>query len=407
MRPLFPVLLSVLLAPALAFAQDPPEAAPPVIPDTPNQAASSPVPAPAAAPPANTPMASAASAPAVMVAPAVTWTFEGLVDGYYLYNFTGDPKTQGPSFRNFDTNANSFTLNLVKIAVQADTDLVALRADIGSGHSAYLINAGNLGVSGGTTSAEASSLYGNGLLVEQAFATLKMTPALTLDFGRFVTTAGAEVIESNKNWIYSRSLMFYGIPLLHTGARLNVQINPTVKLQASLINGWNNDPDSNSDKTYGLSLALTPPDTGLSAFLTTYIGIESGSDTTLLFDAVVVKDIGPLSISGNFDYYKLDETNWFGLSLMGRYLVCDAFNLSARFEYIKNKNTDRFPISGTPPIFDGALYEGTLQGAYTVGKHYELRAEFRVDMSDKELFAKGLDPQKYQATGLVAALAYF
>jgi hypothetical protein len=393
------VLVFALTAPALAFAQDPTPAAPAA------EAAPAPAVVAPALPPAVAPVESAPlPAPA---APAVAWTFEGLVDAYYLYNFTGDPKTQAPAFRNFDTTANSFTLNLVKLGAQADTDLVAFRADIGAGHTAYLINTGNLGVSGGATVPEAVSLYGNGFLVEQAFATLKIAPTFTLDFGRFVTTAGAEVIEANKNWLYSRSLMFYGIPLLHTGARLNLQVNPTVKIQASLVNGWNNDPDSNSDKTYGLSLALTPPDTGLSAFLTTYIGIESGSDTTILFDAVVTKDIGPLSLSGNFDYYKLDETNWFGFSVMGRFLVSDAFNLGARFEYIKNKNTDRFLLSGTPPNFDGALYEATLQGAYTVGKHYELRAEVRVDMSDKELFAKGNTPKKNQATGLLAALAYF
>ena len=38
-----------------------------------------------------------------------------------------------------------------------------------------------------------------------------MAPApipLTLDFGKFYTTAGAEVIEANKNWLYSRSILF-------------------------------------------------------------------------------------------------------------------------------------------------------------------------------------------------------
>ena len=78
--------------------------------------------------------------------------------------------------------------------------------------------------------------------------------------------------------------------------------------------------------------------------------------------------------------------------------------LAARVEYVKNKNTAMF---GT---FDGSLYEFTGLGAWTVGKHYELRAEVRADMSDKELFLKGTSAtpnRKNQVTGLLAALAYF
>jgi hypothetical protein len=58
-------------------------------------------------------------------------------------------------------------------------------------------------------------------------------------------------------------------------------------------------------------------------------------------------------------------------------------------------------------VFDGSLYEFTGLGAWTVGKHYEMRAEIRADMSDKEVFAKGSTPKKNQVTGLLAALAYF
>jgi hypothetical protein len=49
----------------------------------------------------------------------------------------------------------------------------------------------------------------------------------------------------------------------------------------------------------------------------------------------------------------------------------------------------------------------TVQGAWTVDKHYELRAELRADMSDQEIFLKGATPRKNQVTGLLAALAYF
>jgi hypothetical protein len=403
MRLSISALTLVLTVPGLALAQTPPPPPPRVSPAAP---APAPEPAPAPAPevaPAPAPVAEVAPAPAPEVAaPAasgLTWTTEGLVDAFYMYNFTGDPKTQGPSFRNFDTNANSFTLNYLKFAAQADSDLFALRADIGAGHTAALINGSSQLLS---ATGEGDVLYGNGILIQQAFATLKISPELTLDFGRFVTNAGGEVIEANKNYLYSRSMLFYGIPLLHTGVRVGYQASPMLKVQASVVNGWNNDPDSNSDKTYGLSFFLTPPDTGINAALNTYFGKEAeGSDTTMLVDVVVSKDMEGLSVAANVDYSKLGEAYWVGVSAMGKYVVSDTFNLAARGEYIMSKKGG-YGIDG-----DVSLYEVTLQGAYTMGKNYELRAEFRLDGSDKELFAKGIEAKKNQATALVAALAYF
>ncbi len=96
-----------------------------------------------------------------------------------------------------------------------------------------------------------------GFLIEQAFGEIALPGNLTLDFGKFATTAGAEVIEANKNWLYSRSLLFNAIPLLHTGVRANLKINDMLTLQGSVVNGWNNDPDLNAWKTIGLSASIT------------------------------------------------------------------------------------------------------------------------------------------------------
>ena len=117
-----------------------------------------------------------------------------------------------------------------------------------------------------------SQLYGSGFIVQQAFASITWGQ-LTLDFGKFTTTAGAEVIESNKNWLYSRSLLFFGIPLLHTGARANFKASDQLTIQASVVNGWNNDPDNNGDKTFGLSANITPSSM-LNVIATTYFGNE-------------------------------------------------------------------------------------------------------------------------------------
>lgn len=396
------VLCSVF--PMLANAQTP-EAAPAAQP-APSAPAPEVAPAPAPAPAAAVTAEALAPAPAPAAPAPIAFGWEGLADAYYMYNFTGDPKTQGPGLRNFDTQANSFTLNYAKLGVHADTDWVTFRMDIGAGHTASLINAASTGSSGGTAVSEGEGVYGMGFLVQQAFAQVRPTSKLSIDAGKFVTSAGAEVIEANKNWLYSRSLLFYGIPLLHTGLRINYAAlgtiaAPELVISLQLINGWNNDPDGNSDKTFGANLTYVPANAGLTASLTTYIGKElAGGDTRLLLDGVFLKDIGSVSVGVNLDYVKEGETNWFGVAGMGRFILSDSFYAAVRAEYVKNKNS----LFGA---FEASIYEFTGMAAWTVDKHYELRAEVRADMSDKELFLKGADPKKNQVTGLLAALAYF
>jgi hypothetical protein len=193
---------------------------------------------------------------------------------------------------------------------------------------------------------------------------------------------------------------------LHTGLRINGVVNPALTLSLQLVNGWNNDPDINSDKTFGFNATYAPPNAGLTAGFTTYIGKEGGGDldnTRILLDAVFSKDIGNLSVGANVDYLKVDTVHWEGIAAMGRFILNDAFNVAARAEYLNSKNGY---LVGTT-FLDGSLYEITAQGAWTVGKHYEMRLEIRADMSDKEVFLKGITPKKDQVTGLLGALAYF
>ncbi len=415
MRLLSTVLAFCTVYPMVANAQTPeappaPAGAPPVIAET---APATPAPAPAPAAEA------AAAAPAPAAPPPVVFGWEALVDAYYMYNFTGDPKTQGPVGRQFDTMANSFTLNYAKLGVHADTDWVTFRMDLGAGHTAAIINSANTGLAAtyptGVTNPETTALYGNSFLVQQAYAEVKPESHISIDAGRFVTSASAEVIESNKNWLYSRSLLFTGVPLLHTGLRINGALlgtiaAPELVVSLQLVNGWNNDPDNNSDKTFGLNLTYTPLNQGLTAAATTYIGKESGadgSDTRALVDAVITKDIGNISVGGNVDYLKHGSAYWFGVAGMGRFTISDSFNVAARAEYVMSKKNGYIASSDPTTTLDASVYEVTGMGAWTVNKHYELRAEVRADMSDKDIFFKGTTARKNQVTGLLAALAYF
>ena len=134
-------------------------------------------------------------------------------------------------------------------------DPVSFQLDMGYGSIGTIINCGP------TCARHPGVAYRSGrpgsFILLQAYGSIAVLGKLTLDFGKFYTTAGAEVLPANKNWLYSRSILFNNIPLLHTGARANFKVNDMLSLQASVVNGWNDDPDFNAHKTFGLSATIT------------------------------------------------------------------------------------------------------------------------------------------------------
>jgi hypothetical protein len=408
MRLKLTALALVILSPLSAFAQDPVPAPAPA-PEAPP--ASEPLPPPppppvvetAPLPPAPEPAPAAPSA-----GPIVKW--EGLVDSYYQYNFTGDPSTQNPAGRAYDTQANSFTLSYAKLGVGVEAGDVGARLDFGFGQTAAIVNTGSAGLSGGSAALK-GQLYGSSLLVEQAYATLKLGGGMfVLDAGKFNTSAGAEVIPANKNWLYSRSLLFNGITVNHTGLRGTFTISPAFTLQASVVNGWNNDPDNNGDKTFGLSALITPVD-GTFIGINGYFGQEATTgtpdpDPTFLVDVVVNQNFGEaFALNLNFDYFKFGDANWLGAALMGKFSLAPSAYLAARGEFVKSSDGGYVGVTGMP--IDHSLYEGTVMLGLPFGSNYEMRIEARGDFSNEDVFMKGAEPKSSQFTGTAAFLAWF
>ncbi len=390
-----------LLSPLAALAQPPP---PPPVPG-----AETPPPPPPAAEPAPAVMAPAPMAPmttssAPMSTGPIVW--EGLVDTYYMYNITGDPSTQPPVGRAFDTISNSFTLNYTEVSASMNADPVGFRIDLGYGATGAIINGFAGAGSGMGTAAKpdpiAAAFYSNAFLVQQAYATAKFS-GFTLDAGRFVTSASDEVIESKSNWNYSRSFLFNAVPLVHTGLRLGYKINDMISANLQVINGHNNDPDNNANKTFGGQVAVTASP-ATSVFVTTYIGNEgapTGDKTAMLFDLVVAQTVSDtVALSLNADYWKAGDPNFWGVGLKARFLLSPDFNLAVRGEYLQG---DKGGLGfGTKT----SIYEGTVTAICPMGKNYELRLEVRADLSDKEIFMKGAETKKNQVTGTLGFLAW-
>jgi hypothetical protein len=326
------------------------------------------------------------------------------VDVYYGYSFNkGDPE-----LRTFDVAHNAFSLSYAEIALEkvpSANSRVGGRLDLGFGTTADIVGSAE---PGGTASDE---IYKH---IQQGYLSWLASDNLTLDVGKFVTSHGAEVIESQDNWNYSRSILFgFAIPFYHTGVRATYAASEQLSLAGYLVNGWNNTFETNSDKTFAASAALTPNDqlTWNATFMVGKEDDEDGDgeeDMRWLFDTTVsyaVSDI--LTLMGNFDYGKASDRiatdeagTWWGIAAYARYLARPDWALAGRFEYVDDSESDFFMGIGMK------AQSFTATSDHTVANDLIARFEFRFDTTENDFFVDSDgDPSQNQAS-LTAGLVY-
>jgi hypothetical protein len=347
-----------------------------------------------------TPAASTALAATTIPAPSLSrllgnTTFSGFVDMYYSTNFN-QPASRTAALRSFDVNSNQFGLNLVELVADKTPDVnnsrTGYRIALGFGQAMNAVNGSD---AGGLNFAQ--------YLKEAYFSYLApVGKGLQVDLGKFVTPHGAEVIETRDNWNYSRGLLFsYAIPYYHFGMRARYSFNDKYSLTGFFVNGWNNVVDDNTGKTYGLSLGWNP--TKKVSIAQNYMAGPEQSATNSnwrqLSDTVVTYTPNArLSLMANYDYGRGDRVSgvsnpvyWTGVAGYVRYALNEKYALATRYEYYLDH--DGF-TTGTAQHINGLT--GTFQR--TIAHHLLTRLEFRRDVSNQPVFARGSALDKAQNT---------
>lgn len=356
-----------------------------------------------------TPEPAQTSAPAPATPP--TWSIgpmdiSGLIDGYYSYNANRpsyDFNDQVNDLYNFNDKTDQFNLSELRLTLNHDPDPVGAHIDLFYGRTNTLIN---------------GSSHDNGDYIEQAFVSLKPPKAkgLELDFGKFVTSAGAEVIEAKDNWNYSRSLLFaWAIPYFHFGLRSSLPVSKTDTVGVQIVNGWNNVSSNNGGVTVGLTNALVKPKytwnlnyyTGPSNY-STQKGYRNLIDTTLLltpnakFNAYLNYDYGQNrnhTDTGEGTDTSLDH--WQGIAVAAHEQITGTSALAGRFEFFHDNNGYSTGIAQELKEFTGT-YE------YKWAEGLLARVEVRRDWSDEASFHKGNSSfVNAQTTATAGFIAFF
>jgi hypothetical protein len=226
--------------------------------------------------------------------------------------------------------------------------------------------------------------------IEQMYLIAKPnhTHGTEIDFGQFVTSAGAEVIEANANWNYSRSLLFaWAIPYYHFGLRTSTPVTKIWTIGVQVVNAWNTVWGNNDMKNIGITSAVTLPKYTWSV---NYYegpnnpGTSSGKrnlfDTTVLFTPN-----SKVNYYINGDYGQNNSpfggpaNRWYGIAGAAQVHLTGKLALSPRVEIFDDSNGYSTGTAQT-------IKEGTITGEYKYNDHFIGRLEYRHDSSDTPFF---------------------
>jgi len=298
----------------------------------------------------------------------------GLVDAYWMYN----SNKVDPSFRAFDVKHNTFDISMAELwaakAPSSDSP-IGYKIRLNFGHAPSLF----------TPATDAD--YKN---IEEAYGSY-LAPAgkgLQIDVGKFVTNAGAEVVEAKDNWNYSRSLLFQlAIPVYHAGVRVTYSPTDKVTLMGGVVNGWNNVIDNNTGKTVMASITYKPNSS--TTLIENYIGgpeqANDNSDWRNISDTVISYTVNPMvSVMANYDYGHdtvggLGST-WQGIAGYLKYQANKYVALVPRVEYFRDK--DGFSTG----VLDHNLTDATVTLEIKPADNFIWRIEYRGDFSNQSPF---------------------
>jgi hypothetical protein len=308
----------------------------------------------------------------------------GLVSASYYHSTAGAPLV---AFHQFDIEHDTFQLDqaAITLAYQPKDGFGAL-VNLMAGEDARVLNAAENGTNSTFEATQAYLQYAHG--------------PITVIAGKFVTLAGAEVIDPTKNTQFSRSLLFFTEPLTHTGVRATYAVTDTLNVILGVNNGWNATSTSFGSKTGEFGLAYTPNKI-LAVTLQAYVGKDPTFDATrTLIDGVVTYNAtSALSFGANFNWGQQDiqpgagltlsSLSWYTFAGYVNYALNDQWRVSFRGEYLNDKDGfigASFADGNVTLGPQEKIKEGTITVGYSPVKSFEFRLEGRYDWSDQSSF---------------------
>ena len=226
------------------------------------------------------------------------------------------------------------------------------------------------------------------IALQEMFLTIE-TPWARVTAGRMPTPVGYEVLEPWANPNISRSRAWFYHSISHDGLALSGELGG-VSLMAAIVNGYRvNDPiANNADDEYGVIASAGVPIGDADLRFSAIYSEETDTQRKFEFNGV---------LSGNYanTRYGLEGT-WFDNDIDGpnnRQSAWDvtlyggatwgAWSTDLRFGYTDEEGTNSTAVAGTS---DNGIWSFTATGGYQIVEGVVVRAEYRVDGSEGDIF---------------------
>jgi hypothetical protein len=339
-------------------------------------------------------LAVAPPAPAQEQAPAPTpapepWyeeiTVNGFVSATYSYN-TNRPASGTNQFRVFDFDDNTVKVDVAEVVLQ--------KAVAGPGEAGFRIDAAAGGsiprVSAAAGLFRDASGKADDVDLQQAFVSYiaAVGSGLRFDVGKFITHHGYEVIEGydgyNDNATHS-FLFGYAIPFTHTGVKAGYRFSDQLAAMVMLANGWD-----------VMNYMVGPERSDRNGDPRNMVDVNAQWKVTdravLTVDLVYGSEVNAVTHS--------QTAMWDGIVGYARFGLSDSFALILRGELFNDRDGAR---TGVAQKLKGI----TLTPELKVSSHFLMRADFRIDWSNHDVFEKKEGLTGRQPTGLLNVIYLF
>ncbi|HEX5170645.1 MAG TPA: outer membrane beta-barrel protein [Cyclobacteriaceae bacterium] len=328
---------------------------------------------------------------------APTFTLSGSIDTYFHSSLGSETDAPGTSF----ANLRGFGLGMANLIGSYSGEKVGFTADLVFGPRGY--------------DAVFTNQYTSQRIVNQLFAYLKLSDAVTLNLGQFNTFVGYEVISPAVNFNYSTSYMFSWGPFNHTGLRADFDFGGGLVGKLAIMNPTDY-VEFNDAKSYtiGAQIGKTGDaggvwlnflygdqdgklenydrfDDGYSEGSTFQVDLTGGWNLSEIFYLGVnatyrTVDKGEALVGDAIEDVDEDSKGFMGVAVYPKLTLSETFALGLRAEYFKVTNGYIAPF-GLDDEGDGSVIDLTLSGNIKTG-NLTIIPEFRIDSTSEDSYYK-------------------
>jgi len=226
--------------------------------------------------------------------------------------------------------------------------------------------------------------------------------------GKFNAPVGFELLDAPDMFQFSHALVFnFGLPTNLTGVMYNHDFGKGWDVALHISNGWDQNVDVNTGKTFGTRIGWTFKSKGCLGF--SFIrGAQAASEGDFLSLMDIDFTFNPgkaLTIGCEFnkgsDYPSGQAAHWLGFLFMTHYDVNDVAGLTFRYDFFDDQDGVRLG-SGVAEKRQALTFAPT----FSLGEGMDAVVEMRFDLSDQNVFVDQKGNPAKQSFGFALEMIY-